>query len=210
MGRALAPRFSRQAPELRRQQIIEAAKRCLAKGGVAAFTVSEIAKEAEISHGLINHYFPAKDQLMAEAYRSVGQQLQQVTRAALGRLGTSNADRLLAIIEATFAPEIFNESYLAIWLALWGQVRTNKPVGEAHHQLYDDYRRRLSRVIAAEASARAITLDAATLARAFTALVDGLWLEWCLDPKVFRPDEAKAICLALLENALGPLGKPAP
>jgi hypothetical protein len=27
-----------------------------------------------------------------------------------------------------------------------------------------------------------------------TALLDGLWLEWCLDPAGFRPAEAVALC----------------
>jgi hypothetical protein len=25
-------------------------------------------------------------------------------------------------------------------------------------------------------------------------MLDGLWLEWCLDPKGFRPAEAVALC----------------
>ena len=28
----------------------------------------------------------------------------------------------------------------------------------------------------------------------FTALLDGLWLEWCLEPGKFRPREAVALC----------------
>ncbi|MFI4880701.1 MAG: TetR family transcriptional regulator C-terminal domain-containing protein [Steroidobacterales bacterium] len=34
----------------------------------------------------------------------------------------------------------------------------------------------------------------------FTALVDGLWLEWCLEPGTFRPAEAIALCEAWVES----------
>jgi TetR/AcrR family transcriptional repressor of bet genes len=33
-----------------------------------------------------------------------------------------------------------------------------------------------------------------------TALIDGLWLEWCLDPATFAPREAVALCEAWTER----------
>jgi hypothetical protein len=36
-----------------------------------------------------------------------------------------------------------------------------------------------------------------------TALLDGLWLEWCLDPANFRPAEAVALCEAWVERLCG-------
>ena len=39
------PRFARQARDVRRQMLIEAAIRCLARGGIAAFTVDQISQK---------------------------------------------------------------------------------------------------------------------------------------------------------------------
>jgi TetR/AcrR family transcriptional regulator, transcriptional repressor of bet genes len=37
-------------------------------------------------------------------------------------------------------------------------------------------------------------VDLRRAAIGLTALIDGLWLEWCLEPGVFRPREAVALC----------------
>jgi hypothetical protein len=44
---------------------------------------------------------------------------------------------------------------------------------------------------------------AAELRRAaigLTALLDGLWLQWCLQPGAFRPDEAVRMCEAWIAS----------
>lgn len=51
------PRFSREQADVRRSMLIEAATRCLSVGGIGAFTVDRICKEAGVSRGLINHHF---------------------------------------------------------------------------------------------------------------------------------------------------------
>ena len=39
-----------------------------------------------------------------------------------------------------------------------------------------------------------------------TALLDGLWLEWCLDPESVRPNEAAALCDDWVDRVIGPPG----
>jgi transcriptional repressor BetI len=203
-GKGREPRFSRQAPDVRRQQIVEAALRCLAKGGVSAFTVSAICAEAGISHGLINHYFAAKEDLLIAAYEKVTDGLAEFTRSIVaGR--HEPEDKLRAIVDASFSAEIFHESNLAVWLALWGQVRNNPSLRAQHKQLYDRYRHAITHQVRAVAGRRRVALDAERLALSLTALIDGLWLEWCLDPTVFQPEEAKAACYELLQARLGAL-----
>lgn len=205
--RTREPRFSRQNPDVRRQQIVEAAIRCLAKGGVGAFTVSEICAEAGISHGLINHYFPSKEDLLITTYHAVADQLGQATRQALGRMAREPEDKLTAIVETSFSPHIFNETNLAVWLALWGQVRNHPGLRATHNEIYAGYRRAIARQIEALAAKRGLRVDAPALALSIAALIDGLWLEWCLDPTVFEPAAAKATCYRLLEDRLGPLAR---
>lgn len=198
------PRFSRQAPDVRRQQIVDAAVRCLAKGGVGAFTVSAICAEAGISHGLINHYFASKEDLLVAVYEKVTDGLADFTRAILaGR--HEPEDKLRAIVDASFSEEIFHEANLSVWLALWGQVRNNPGLRAAHKELYDGYRIAIGHQVSSVAQKRKLSLDAPRLALSLCALIDGLWLEWCLDPKVFSPAEAKTVCYDLLQARLGAL-----
>ena len=53
------------------------------------------------------------------------------------------------------------------------------------------------------AAERRIALDAAALARNIIAMIDGLWLEWCLDPQALTPADARHACLSLVEVRLG-------
>ncbi|MGO1972278.1 MAG: TetR/AcrR family transcriptional regulator [Propionibacteriaceae bacterium] len=53
----------------RREQIAEALSLLVSEHGLDAVTVAKVAARAEISVGLVQHYFPSKDALVLFAYR---------------------------------------------------------------------------------------------------------------------------------------------
>lgn len=55
--------MNRQIRDERREQILKAALRVFAKKGLAATKISDIALEAQLSHGLIYHYFKSKEEI---------------------------------------------------------------------------------------------------------------------------------------------------
>ncbi len=202
---ARQPRFSRQNPEQRRAEIIAAALRCLAKGGLGAFTVSEICAEAGISHGLINHYFASKEDLLVATYDKVAEDLVGLTRAAVTRTSRRPTDKLVAMVESSFDDAIFNNTNLSVWVALWGQVRTHEGLRQKHSELYEGYHRSIARIVDQIAAERGRTVESDTMARSLTALIDGLWLEHCLTPHKFSREQALRSCYQLLEPSLGAL-----
>jgi AcrR family transcriptional regulator len=188
--------------------LIEAATRCLSRGGIAAFTVDQICKEAKVSRGLINHYFPNKDDLLVEIYktslyRSVNSQIAEAEKSKVN--GHEPEHLLTSIVEANFVPDYFSKDNLLVWLSLWGEIATNARLRAAHRKLYDSYRKALAQAIGAVAASRGRDTDAWGLARSFIALVDGLWLEWCLDSRAVSAPAARESCYDLLEAQLGPL-----
>ena len=200
-------RYSREAPEVRRRLLIEAATRCLEKGGIKAFTVERIRREAGVSRGLINYYFDSLDDLLVTVYQSaLNQSMYQLTERVDGMPESALAtDRLGALVEACFRPGNFDRYTFPVWLALWGEIAKNTKLRDLRRRYFDSYRRRLAAEIAGVAESRKLTLDASALARNFMALFDGLWLEWCQDEEAVAPDEARAACWDLLESKLGPL-----
>lgn len=204
------PRYSRETADVRRRQLIDAAIRALAKGGIAAFTIDMICKEAKVSRGLINHHFGSLDDLLVEVYQSslyesVSEHIAQAHRQREEQTQHQPEAILLALVRSNFQPLSFTRDNLLVWLALWGEIAVNDKLRQTHRRLYEAYRGELALEIAAIATHRGRQVDAAGLARNFIALVDGLWLEWCLDDEAVTPTEAEEACLGLLESALGSL-----
>lgn len=203
------PKYRREQPGIRRRMLVQAAMECLAREGIQGFTIDRICKQAGVSRGLINHYFDSKDDLLVEVYRGslykmVSTRVAQISEPGPAEDITPDA-RLAAIIDATFTPDFFSRADLRVWLALWGEIASNATLRDVHRELYGTYRRAIAREIGLIAEARGIELNADKLALSFLALVDGLWLEWCLDDTAIAPEETRAAALAMLEAHLGPL-----
>lgn len=203
--RERGPRYVREKPEVRRRLLIEAAIRCLGAGGLSAFTIDRICREARVSRGLINHYFGSKDALLVRVYETMTAHLAESRRDPPSGAAGSPVDQLKAQIEVSFDPSVFDRSQLKAWLALWGELPTNRQLQALHRKRYAAYRAALAAAIVAVAKARGRAVDAKGLALKLIALIDGLWLEWCLDPKVLSAEHAKAACYGLLEAELGPI-----
>ncbi len=184
------PAFRRADPDLRRQSLIEACTRVLARLGVAGTSVRAIAQEAGVSPGLVNHYYASVDDLVAAAYAEVGVRVDRALEDALCAAPLDSRARLEAFATASFAPPIADPQLLATWIAFWGLARSQPQIAAEHARQYAAFRARLEELLAACAVAPAKLGRAAI---AVTALIDGLWLELCLSPDTLVPDEARAI-----------------
>jgi AcrR family transcriptional regulator len=198
------PRFARQAREVRRQMLIEAAIRCLARGGIAAFTIDQISHEANVSRGLINHHFKGIEDLLQAVYETMTQSMGAAARATLFVDGGTR-EKLDTVINAMFTPPMFSKTSLRAWLALWGEVATNTRLRAAHRRSYDAYRQALIDAISEIARERGRQIDAQALATTCIALTDGLWIEWCLDSSIVTRESAKRAVYDVIEARIGKL-----
>jgi AcrR family transcriptional regulator len=194
------PKFTRDQPEVRRRKLIDATARCLAEFGLAGTSVRQICAKAGVSPGLLAHHFTGIDELIAETYRHTGAQVSAVLTAALAAAPDDPEAKLRAFIEASFKPPLLDPDLLAIWLTFWSLVRRDPAINRVHAEVYADYRRKLELLIATIAERNGIATNARLATLAFTAMMDGLWLELCLDPTVFNADEAQAIACSWIEG----------
>ncbi|MEU7115834.1 TetR family transcriptional regulator [Streptomyces sp. NPDC046182] len=58
----------RKSPEARRAEIVESAARVALTEGLECVTLRRIAEELDVRPGLISHYFPSAEELVAEAF----------------------------------------------------------------------------------------------------------------------------------------------
>jgi len=185
--------YSRQPQEVRRLALIEATIDALAELGLGGVSVRNVAVRAGVSPSLLNHYYPSFASLLAEAYAHSSRKVEAALDAAVEAAGDAPEKRLDAFLTANFAPPIADRDLLAAWLGFWGLVRRDPSARKVHAKTYAAYRTRVEGLLADVAAARHVVIDARASAIALSALMDGLWLELCLDPTTFTPEEASRL-----------------
>ena len=196
------PRFVRQLPAQRRQALIEATIECLKRFGHEGLSIRKISAQAGVSVGLINHHFPNKDELVAAAYRYFNGELVGGFQAAVDRAPDSPRARLHAFFQAMFSPPNLDQDVLAVWVVFWGMYRHSRLIQRVHRETYQGYvqlvRGMLADLMKHERPQARTDLRLAAIG--LNALLDGLWLEYCLEPGNFRPAEAVTLCESWVDN----------
>lgn len=198
---ARKPRFERHLPDVRRKALVDATIECLKRYGHDGLSIRRISAEAGVSIGLINHHFPNKESLVAEAYRQFNRQLVDSFRNAVERAPAAPRERLRALFKATFSPPNLDRDVLAVWIVLWGLYHHSSEIQAVHEEAYGGYMEILREQLAAlQRETGKLRLNLRLAAIGLQALLDGLWLEWCLDPENFTPREAVTICETWVDN----------
>jgi TetR/AcrR family transcriptional regulator, transcriptional repressor of bet genes len=189
------PKFRREPPEARREELIAATLACLKKFGHDGVSVRRISAEAGVSMGLINHHFPGIDGLVAAAYESLATRLLARSRA-LALAAAGEPKRCLhEFFAAAFAPEALDPALFRTWLVFWSLVPHSREMRAVRDRTYGETRATLEMLLARlkrmpEVPAFRIGPAAIGLA----ALMDGLWVELSLNPSSFEAAEAVALC----------------
>jgi len=198
---ARKPRYQRRLADDRRQALIDATIKSLKLHGHEGLSVRRIAAEAGVSIGLISHHFPNKNTLVAESYRHFTRRLNAGFQAAVLLAPPDPRARLHAFFEAVFSRPNLDRHVLTAWIVFWGLFRQSPEMRKVHDEVGRGYGELLHTLLAdlMQANERP-RLELRLAGIGLTALLDGLWLEWCLDPKNFQPGEAVALCKAWVDR----------
>ena len=74
-----------EVKESRRTQLIEATIDSLARHGFAEFTLSQVAKAARLSQGMVNFYFRSKEALLIETLKYMAAEYESLCLNVLGK-----------------------------------------------------------------------------------------------------------------------------
>lgn len=195
--------FVREDADTRRHSLIQAAAACLAQQGARGVSVRSICARAGVSAGLLTHYFDGIGDLILATYRETGRKVAEAVAQAVEAAGDDPRARLEAYVTASFRPPVLDPELLATWIAFWSLMKSDPKVAEVHGELYADFRAGLEDILRECWGAEAGEDEVRLAAIAINALVDGLWLELCLDERgPFSPEEAEKVALSWLDAML--------
>ena len=184
--------------ESRRRQLVEVTIDSLAELGYVGTTLAQIAARADVSPGLVAHYFGDKDGLLDSAFRSLARRVSNQVRARL-RLVSTPRGRIQAVIDANLAPEEFEQRTGTAWLAFWGQVlqvKSLKRVQSAYQKrMLSNLRSALKKLVPPD--------EAQRLAAMIAAMIDGVWLRAALSGwREADSESARALLTAFVDGRL--------
>lgn len=190
---AIASKSTRRTAtkEERRQQLIDATVKCIARKGIGSTTLGDVAQEAGLSQGIVNLHFNSKENLLNETLQVIAEDYKSQFHATLQKAGAEAAEKLLALMEMDLKPSICDRQKLAVWFAFWGEVKfvpTYQKVCDTYDNVYDSVIKGLCETIIKEGNYRHV--NAVTATHALQSMTDGLWLSFLVSPKSFDRDEA--------------------
>ena len=195
---ALNRQSTPEPEDFRRIQLVEVTIDSLAEVGYVGSTLAQIASRADVSPGLVAHYFDDKDGLLEAAFRTLSRRLFEQMDARMRQSRTPRA-RIQAIIDTNLGPEEFSQRTGSAWLAFWGQV----PHVHGLKRVQNAYQRRMVSNLRYALVRLLPAAEARSLAATIAAMIDGVWLRAALSDWAEADSEsARALLTAFVDARL--------
>ena len=180
---------------LRREQIVRATVRCLARDGYARLTMKKVAREAGVSQGILHYYFADKRAMLVATLTAVSRDVDRRVAAAQSRAPREPAARLRALVRTCLAVAVDRPEFWVVFLEFWGEMVHDRRLRAVNAEVYTRTRRLLARLIADGVRAgRFRAVDPERAAAVVLGLVDGVSLQLTFDPRAFTVPAAARFC----------------
>jgi len=197
------PRTKRRtaSKQERKDQLIKATIRSIAKNGLSVTTMSTVAREAGLSQGIINLHFQSKDRLLEETLRYVVDEYRAAWFGALEKGGDTAAEKLTALLKVDFEKRICHRNKLAVWFAFWGESRSRPTYRQICAEWDLEYRDVLTGLCEEIIQDGGYSSRADFVAYGLSAMSEGLWLDLLLNSADMTPELAYEISISYLQDS---------
>jgi AcrR family transcriptional regulator len=199
-----APRrpYTRASETVRREALVTAVLDLVGEGGLKAATVRAVATRAGVTPGLIRHYFASHDALIRAAYHAMMDRMLADNAAAVAVAPADPAVRLATCIVSWLRPPVMSPRTLRTWAGFLPMIRDDTTLRDEQGHSYPLLRDLIEDLVRALPQLPA-GRDLRALAIACNAVIDGLWLEGCLQPDAWTPGALERIGLDACGAILG-------
>src|SRR5271165_3645812 len=185
--------------DARRDEILSATWRVIARDGIAGATIRAIAREANCSRGILGHYFDDKADILGSAlvhsHRRVG---ARMTQASAGRTGL---DALRRVMLEALPLDDRRDLEAQIEISFWARALGNAPMRDLQHSEFDRLSARLREHLdeAAQQGELGSDCDLDLATHQLLVLIDGLSAQRVLYPDRVTPQRQ----IEMLDRLLG-------
>ena len=163
---------TRKSPAERSAEILEAATELAREQGLSALTLRAVAERAGVASGLIAHYQPSMDDLVARVY-------SDLVAAEIGEVEALMAEhdggqvRMAALLETLL--DGTRDDLTVVWVEAWALGRRNPALAVAVRTQMDAWHRMVARVIDEGCATGAFTTrNSSDAAWQLLGMIDGL------------------------------------
>jgi AcrR family transcriptional regulator len=192
------PKLEAAVKEQRRQHLIDAAWRCVSRGGYRSLSVDDVCTEAGLSKGAFYTYFDQKQDLLLALLDDDAAGLSDVVANAAEQ---SNGVEQIRRFVAAVVDRGSDSAAVQLRADLWAEIAADDALRDRFMEAMQQRRARLAGLITeATTAGELVEVPANALAAVFLALGDGLMLHRALDPSGFRWSNVRRAIDALLEG----------
>ncbi len=174
------------------EQILDAAMSCIARDGIDGASMRTVAREADVSLGLLSYHFDDKRSMIEAAFQLATDRLLDKTNEAIAGIDGAD-DRVRAYIRGAYHDDFLAPDYLALWISVWAVARTDDEIANVERSMCDPYAKNLAKLIR---NARPhLTLRQSTeRATDIIVIQNGLWLQWARNQDRGDLDRGLRLC----------------
>ncbi|WLP88522.1 TetR/AcrR family transcriptional regulator [Gordonia sp. NB41Y] len=186
---------------VRKEQILRSALQQLSERGVVGLRVSDVAKGAGVSGGIVHYYFDTKLDLIRAAFEeNASQSLER--RAAIFADESADVRTTLYDLIDTYLPadETTRESW-RVWIEWWAAAQRDEALADVHNRAYEVWAQRMQAVFDRVDGADPET--SRTNAHTLMALLDGLTIQALMGSSVMSIDHMRQLCRHTVDLLLG-------
>jgi len=179
---------------LRREQIVQATIRCLARDGASGLRMKSVAREAGVSQGILHYYFTNKRAILIAALETVMADLNRRLEKLLEGSHDVQA-RLRATVRGYLELVDENRLFWIVFVEFWGEMMHDQELMRFNAALYRQFRRSLGTLVLKGARTGVFRrVDPEEAGAVILAVIDGVSLQRTFDAKAFTPERAARFC----------------
>ncbi|MEU0820080.1 TetR/AcrR family transcriptional regulator [Streptomyces mirabilis] len=121
------PKVTQQHMDARREQILDAARRCFLRDGFHSTSMQDLFTEAGLSSGAVYRHFNSKDEMiLAIAEENMRDVLDITLAVATNRQGQSMGAVLAELLDVIRAKSVEGQDVAGLAVLVWGEAMRNR------------------------------------------------------------------------------------